>query len=116
MDKDTFLSKITEIGTCENQDDRLSLLTELSDGISKMYDDNATNETNYKNTIDTLNNSLSETKEKLIKSQEKNMEYFLRINSQKTSEQIKEGTTGIKNPDDHKRSFEDLFKDEEGGN
>lgn len=110
MDKDALLAKITEIGTCEDQDSRLGLLTELSDGISQVYDNIQTD----KATIDTLNSSLSETKEKLIRSQEENMKFFLRLNSQKSSEEQTADSTGIKDTENHKRKFEDLFK--EGGN
>lgn len=83
MDKATFQSKVQEIGTCENQDDRLRMLTELQDEVSKDYDN-----------MDTLNNSLTETKEKLLKAQETNMAYFLRINDQKTPQEMQNNAMG----------------------
>ena len=47
MDKDTFLSKITEIGTISDDVERRKLLSEISDGVSTVYED-----------IDTLNSSI----------------------------------------------------------
>ena len=38
MDKDTFLSKIAEIGTISDEVERRKLLTEVSDEVSKVYD------------------------------------------------------------------------------
>ena len=38
MDKDTFLSKITEIGTISDDVERRKLLSEVSDEVSKVYD------------------------------------------------------------------------------
>lgn len=113
MDKETFLSKITEIGTCEDNSTRLSMLAEVSEEVSKVYDDLATNETNYKTTIDTLNETIKNKDEKMTKLQEANMDLFLRVNAQKSKEQQTQDNTGIKDPDVNKLKFEDLFK--EGG-
>ena len=38
MDKDTFLSKITEIGTISDDVERRKVLSEISDEVSKVYD------------------------------------------------------------------------------
>ena len=42
MDKELFLNKITEIGTCDDDVTRRSLLTELSDEVSSVFDSVAT--------------------------------------------------------------------------
>lgn len=101
MDKATFIEKVQKIGTCENQDDRLTLLTELSDEVSKDYDH-----------IETLNKSLSETQENLKKAQEKNMEFFLRLNDQKTAEDVQKNSTGVEKPvEKEHKSYEQLIDD-----
>lgn len=100
MDKDTFLSKIQEIGSCENQDERLSLLTKLGEDTSKVFDD-----------MDSLNTTLTETKEKLSKSQETNMELFLKVNEQRSQADIQNGSTGIQEePKKEYKSYKDLAK------
>ena len=38
MDKDTLISRITEIGTCEDEAHRRELLTQLQDEASADYD------------------------------------------------------------------------------
>lgn len=110
MDKETFLSKITEIGKCEDSSERLTMLAEVSDEISKVYDDVQNKQTS----IDTLNETIKNKDEKMSKLQEANMDLFLRVNAGKTLQQQKEDSTGIKEPEVNKRKFEDLFK--EGGN
>lgn len=101
MDKATFLSKVQEIGTCENQDDRLALLTTLSDEVSKDYDN-----------METLNTSLNETKEKLTKAQETNMAYFVRLTEQKTPEEILKNSTGVQQEKEKEyKSYNDLIKE-----
>lgn len=115
MDKDTFLSKITEIGTCEDDVARRTLLTELSDGVSQVFDDFATSEQTSKETIETLNQTIEKNKEDITKLQDANMTYFLRLNSQNNEgNNSNSASTGIKEPESNKRKFEDLFK--EGGN
>ena len=59
MDKDTFLSRITEIGTVSDDVERRRLLTEVSDEVSKVFDN-----------IDTLNGSIASLNEELTKSKE----------------------------------------------
>lgn len=101
MDKTTFQSKVQEIGTCENQDDRLKLLTELNDEVSKDYDN-----------IDLLHTSLTETQEKLKKAQETNMAYFLRLNEQKTPEEIQKNQTGVEKEKEKEYKSYDTMVDE----
>ena len=75
------------------------MLTELQDEVSKDYDN-----------MDTLNNSLTETKEKLLKAQETNMLYFQRINDQKTPEEmLRNSTGGEKEKEKEYKSYGDLM-------
>lgn len=108
MDKDTFLSKIGEIGTCEDDVQRRTLLTEISDEVSKVYDEYKTRQ----DTIDSLNETIEKNKTDMDKLRETNMSLFLRVTENKP--QDNSGSTGIQDPEPNKRKFEDLFK--EGGN
>lgn len=110
MDKDKFLEKIAEIGTCEDEVNRRTLLTDLSDEIVGVFDDLETSNTK----IESLNEEISKNKEDMDKLREANMSLFLKVSSNKSEQEINEGTTGIKQPEVHKRKFEDLF-DEKGG-
>lgn len=109
MDKDTFLSKITEIGTCENQAERNSLLTSLSDEVSKVFDDFTVANT----TIDTLNETINKNKEDISALQRYNMDLFKKIGTEKPGAEQTKDSTGIEQPEsNNKRKFEDLFKPE----
>lgn len=110
MDKETFLSTIQEIGTCEDIVDIRTKLTDLSDSMSEVFD----RETELNTNIDSLNETINKNNEKIQKLQEANMDFYLKLNAQKTKEQVQAGSTGI-NPEPNKRKFEDLFK-KEGGN
>ena len=106
MDKETFLSKIVEVGTIEDDVQRRTLLTEITDGVSSVFDDVDTLNT----TIDSLNANLTKTSDDLEKAQKANMEYFRRLGEQKSSQEVNQNNTGLeKEPE--KRKFEDLFKE-----
>lgn len=106
MDKDTFLQKVKEIGTCEDSETRLTMLAELGDEVSKVYDESATKDT----TIEGLNNTITKNNEDMEKLREANMSLFLRIGEQKPASQQQTASTGIE-PEANKRKFEDLFKE-----
>lgn len=103
MDKAQLLEIISNIGTCEDEVQRRELLTSLSDEVGNVFDDNQT--------LRDQNNKFKEDNDRLIES---NRKYFLRLETQKTEQEVQRDSTGIKTPDEHKRSFEDLFN-EEGG-
>ncbi len=106
MDKETFLSKILEVGTIEDEIQRRTLLTEITDGVSSVYDNVDTLNTN----IESLNTSLTKANEDLEKAQKANMDLFLRVGEQKTQSEVNQNNTGVgKEPE--KRKFEDLFKE-----
>lgn len=111
MDKDTFLSKITEIGTCEDDVQRRTMLAEIMDSVSQVFDDNAT----HQETINTLNNTITENNERINKLNEANMSLYLRVTEQKSQSQVQQNSTGIREPgeDKEKLTFEALF--EKGG-
>lgn len=97
MDKQEFLNKITEIGSCEDEVSRRELLTELSDEGTKLFDRNAE--------LDSSNRQLSDDNEKLRSA---NMKLFLKVGESRQPEA---------DPDTQpteKRKFSDLFN-EKGG-
>lgn len=110
MDKETFLQTITQIGTITDDVERRTLLTNLSDEISKVFDSQDALNT----TITSLQEQLDTTSDKLTKAQAENYNLFKRIGTQKTSAEIDASSTGVKDEVKPKRSFDDLFK-EEGG-
>lgn len=105
MDKDTFLSKITEIGTVSDDVERRKLLTEVSDEVSKVYDNVDTLNT----TIESLNNTITKNNEDIERVREENMKLFLKVEDQKTTKQITKEKTGL-DSEPEKRKYEDLFK------
>lgn len=109
MTKDEFLEKIKEIGTCEDDVSRRTLLAEMTDSVSKIYDDiDASN-----STINSLNETISKNNEDMEKLRQANMNLFLRVGVDKTPSEVLEDTKGIKTETKEKRKFEDLFKDKE---
>ena len=109
MDKDTFLSKITEIGLTEDQAQRNSLLAGLSDEMTSVFDNFA----NANNQITELNETINKNKEDITALQRYNMELFKKIGTSKTEAEATKDSTGIEQPEsNNKRKFEDLFKEE----
>lgn len=95
INKTDFLSKIQEIGTCEDDSTRRTMLTELSDSVSEIFDN-----------VDTLsraNETLTENNESL---REANMQLFQRIGAKKDPED-----TPPTPPDKPKREYKNLFND-----
>ena len=99
MQKQEFLDKITEIGTCEDDVKRRELLTALSEECEKDYDNIS---------------SLSETNKNLLDDNEKlrsaNMQLFLRVGESKSKGEKLKDETGIE-PEKETRKFEDLFNE-----
>lgn len=107
MDKNEFLETITQIGTIDDEVERRTMLTLLSDEVVKVFDEKE----NLNTTITSLNDKLSRTSDDLSKAQKANMDLFLRIGTDKTSTEINNSSTGIKEEEPvEKRKFEDLFK------
>lgn len=108
MTKEEFINIIKDIGCCDDDVSRRTMLTEMSDKVEKIFDDLTANS----NTINTLNETISKNNEDMEKLRQANMSLFLRVGAEKTPSQIKEDTTGIKEENKEKRKFEDLFKKE----
>lgn len=103
MDKQMFLDKLKAIGTSEDEVERRTMLSELTDEVSRVYDENST--------LTESNKSYLEDNEKLRSA---NMQLFLRVGENKTPEQVNENTTGVKEQATEPRRFENLFN-EKGG-
>ena len=94
MDKQQLIDKINAIGTCEDNSNRLELLTQLREEAVQDYD--------KLSNLEQQNNQLSEDNETLRSA---NMKLFLRIGEKPAPE---------KNPDDGektKREFKNLFNE-----
>lgn len=104
MDKSTFIEKIKEIGTCEDDVNRRGLLTALSEDIEKVFDDL----TESTNTIDGLNKTIEQNNIDMEDLRKANMDLFKRIGSN-TPGKVEQEIPGIE-PEKEKLKFEDLFK------
>jgi len=107
MDKNTFLDKIKEIGSCEDDVNRRTMLTNLSDEVSKVFDNNELLNT----TINSLNDSLTKANKDLEDTQKANMQLWLKVGEQKEDSQVQENATGIpKQPEKTYKSYDELSK------
>lgn len=100
MDKETFLQRLTDIGTLEDDVQRRTILAELRDEAENLF---TTNEA-----LTTSNNKYIEDNEKL---REANMKLFLREGVEKKTS-VQDDLPVAKEPE--KLKFEDLFNDKGG--
>lgn len=100
MKKDEFLEMIKEIGTLEDEVERRTKLTELTDSVSNIFDSNAD--------LMEKNKKFEEDNEKLRNA---NMQLFLRVGANKTEKEIQEDQVGKTEEEKEPRKFEDLFDD-----
>ena len=107
MDKDTFINSIKEIGTCEDNVERLNKLTSLQDEVSKIFDDKTGLETEVQN----LKASITKKDEEIEKANKYAMDMFLKVGEQKSDGQVQSEKRGIKEeePKEYK-SYKDLAK------
>lgn len=100
MLKDEFLKLITDIGQCEDDVERRNMLATLSEEVTKDYD-----------TLDTLTSDNETLKTEREKLRQANMELFLKVGHVKDPNKTKEDETGIKENENEKKSFNDLFNE-----
>lgn len=104
MDRQQMIDRITEIGTCEDDAARRTLLAE--------FRQEAENDYNQLESLTATNQSLTADNESL---RDANMKMFLAMGSPKDDKTQLEDKTGLKtDPEPEKLKFEDLF-DEKGG-
>ena len=100
MDKESFDTKVKEIGEMETVEEMRAGLAELHNGVSEIYD---------------TNKSLSEQHENDVKEMEAirqaNMKLFTQLGTDKEPAKQTEEETGLKQEPVKHRKFEDLFDD-----
>lgn len=96
MDKETFLNKLKEIGTIEDDVQRRDLIADLTDEATTVFDE-------YNNLVE-QDQKHTEDIEKL---REANMKLFLKVGTENKEPEI------TKNEEKPPRRYEDLF-DEKG--
>lgn len=100
MDKETFESKVKEIGTMETVEEMRAGLAELQNGVTEVYDANV---------------NLTEQHENDIKEMEAirqaNMKLFTQLGTDKSQAKQVEEQTGLKQESVERRKFEDLYND-----
>lgn len=102
MNKQDFLDRLKSIGTTEDDVERRTMLSELTDEVNRVYDENSS--------LVESNKSYQEDNEKLRSA---NMQLFLRVGDNKTPQEQQQDDTGIKEEEIKPRKFQDLF-DEKG--
>lgn len=100
MDKNQFLEMVKQIGTIEDEVERRTKLTELTDSVSAIFDSNSE--------LIEKNKQFEDDNEKLRNA---NMQLFLRVGANKTEKEIQEDQVGKTEEDKEPRKFEDLFDD-----
>ena len=100
MEKQDFLNRIAEIGTCTDDVQRRELLSQLSEEATKDYDNLAT--------LTETNKTLTSDNETL---RDANMKLFLRVGADKTTDEQNKDKTGVDDKEKTKRSFDDLFNE-----
>lgn len=103
MNKEEFLDKLKEIGTEEDEVARRTMLSDLTDEVTRVYDENST--------LSEANTKYEEDNEKLRSA---NMQLFLKVGANKTEKEVNEDKTGIKEDKVEPRRFENLFDDKGG--
>lgn len=107
MDKDTFINSIKEIGSCEDNLERLNKLTSLREEVSKVFDDKTGLETEVQN----LKDSITKKDEEIDKANKYAMDMFLKVGEQKTEGQVQSASTGIKQEEKKEyKSYKELAK------
>lgn len=109
MDRESILNTIHDIGVCEDATERGQKLIELQDNLNQVFDSIDTDKT----TIDTLNTTIQSKDLKIDELQKANMDYFKRISSTRTEQEITKDKTGLDPEGNKELKFEDLF-DEKG--
>ena len=108
MKREEILSSIEEIGTCEDENKRRSLLTNLTDNVGKVFDEMDLLNEGTKN----LQESITKKEEELATAQKYNMDLFLKLNDQRKEVNSLESETGVKQEEKPVyKSYDELAKD-----
>lgn len=105
MDKDKFLDSITEISKCEDDSERRTLLSNLSDEAVKLFE----NQDTLNNQVNTLNESITKANEQITKLQGYNMDLYSKLDAQRKDVTPFEESSGIKEePKVEVKSYEEI--------
>ena len=100
MDKETFLTKVKELGQLETPEEMRAGLDELQEGVTEVFDANAN-----------LTSQHEADKIEMEAIRQANMKLFTQIGAQKTPQEQTEEQTGLKQEESHpRRSFDNLLK------
>lgn len=117
MDRDELIKQITDIGTIEDDAERRSKLTELTDNINNIFDTNEKLTKDYNDIVE-KNKQIEEEKKQITADNDKlrdyNMQLFLRVGNEKTNDNNQTPNSDGAEGDEKKRDFKDLFN-EKGG-
>ena len=100
MDKETFESKVKEIGTMETVEEMRAGLAELQNGVTEIYDANANLTEQHANDI-----------KEMEAIRQANMKLFTQLGTEKSQAKQVEEQTGLKQESVERRKFEDLYND-----
>ena len=98
MDKETFLSKVQELGQLETAEEMRAGLAELQNGVTEVFDANA----------NLTNQHEADTKE-MEAIRQANMKLFTQLGTETTPAKQAEEQTGLKQETVERRKFENLF-------
>ena len=97
MDKETFLTKVQELGQLETPEEMRAGLAELQEGVTEVFDANAN-----------LTSHEADTKE-MEAIRQANMKLFTQLGTETTPAKQAEEQTGLKQETVERRKFENLF-------
>lgn len=100
MDKETFLSKVQELGQLETAEEMRAGLAELQNGVTEVFDANA----------NLTNQHEADTKE-MEAIRQANMKLFTQLGTDTTPAKQVEEQTGLKQETVERRKFENLYDD-----
>jgi predicted nuclease with TOPRIM domain len=98
MDKETFLTKVQELGQLETPEEMRAGLAELQEGVTEIFDANANLTSQHE----------ADTKE-MEAIRQANMKLFTQLGTETTPAKQAEEQTGLKQETVERRKFENLF-------
>lgn len=98
MDKETFLTKVQELGQLETPEEMRAGLAELQEGVTDVFDANANLTSQHE----------ADTKE-MEAIRQANMKLFTQLGTETTPAKQAEEQTGLKQETVERRKFENLF-------
>ena len=98
MDKETFLTKVKELGQLETPEEMRAGLAELQEGVTEVFDANANLTSQHE----------ADTKE-MEAVRQANMKLFTQLGTETTPAKQAEEQTGLKQETVERRKFENLF-------